>query len=235
MIICKEHRVVFVAIPKTGTRSTYGILKKYFKGKLYKEHYDVVPAKYKNYFKFTTIRNPYARAVSLWWSTCKRGNDKRGFIKESGGDSLELFLKFLISNKNSEKNATFHLLRTQSRYLKANKYDAILKMESLEEDFWNLKFINPVEKLRIIKERKAENKDVFPRANATFASTEKIANTQAYRKKINKPKILYRSNKWEHYMTPEIIKMINIIYADDFKMLKDYYKKIEPETWQTMN
>lgn len=73
MIISNKHKVVFVAIPKTGTRSVYNSLRNVFAGELYKEHHKVIPKEYRDFFKFTIVRNPYDRIVSVWWATTHRG------------------------------------------------------------------------------------------------------------------------------------------------------------------
>jgi hypothetical protein len=130
MIISKKHKYVFVAIPKTGTRTIYSILKGQYDGHLFKEHYEYVPEKFKDFFKFTIVRNPYERAVSLWWSTCKRDNRRR-YPEIIGSSELIDFFKWLnMSNVN--KGVGSEILRTQAYY---SKFDKILYTEILESDF----------------------------------------------------------------------------------------------------
>ena len=50
MIFSKEHKFVFVAIPKTGTRSVYNIMQKNYGAVRYQEHYKFIPDEYKDYY-----------------------------------------------------------------------------------------------------------------------------------------------------------------------------------------
>lgn len=138
MLVCNKHRIVFLAIPKTGTRTIYDVLKTHFDGVLYKEHLSTMPAKYKKYKSFTIVRNPYDRAVSQWWSTCKRGNDKRKFIeamsKHGWDNTLTNFLR--LAKRDSIIRGK-RVLTPQYEYLN-NRVDHLLRFENLKEDFYNL-------------------------------------------------------------------------------------------------
>ena len=102
MIISHRHKFVFIPIPKTGSTSIRNILSEYNcvtptgdnksllyhhtsadRAKLYfhEQQYvlDRLPVResdwvWDNYFKFTFVRNPFARLVSQYIYTCKLGN-----------------------------------------------------------------------------------------------------------------------------------------------------------------
>lgn len=76
MFICENHKVVFVAVPKIATRIIYEVLEKYYDGKLYDEHYQIIPRCYKKFFSFTIIRNPYNRAYSDYWHACQKNKTR---------------------------------------------------------------------------------------------------------------------------------------------------------------
>jgi hypothetical protein len=197
MIISKINKYVFVAIPKTGTRAVYKILKDKFGGELHKEHYHTVPEYAQDYFKFTIVRNPYERAISLWWSVCKRQHIKGGsykFTKAANTTDLVEFLTWLNKKEIIEGSGS-ELSRTQSDYLKKTKFDKLLYTESLSENLREIELFKDIETL--------------PLLNDTFTVTP------------NNP--LARNN-WKTYMTTEVIKLINSCYTEDFELLPKYKK-----------
>jgi len=142
MIVSKKHEFIFVAIPKTGTRTIYSILKGQYEGQKVKEHHPDVPEKFKDFFKFTIVRNPYERAVSLWWSTCKRDN-RRPYTDIIGSSEILDFFTWL-NKPNQNRGTGSEILRTQALYLKKTKFDKILYTESLEADFKSIPMFSKV-------------------------------------------------------------------------------------------
>jgi hypothetical protein len=138
MIISHKHRVVFIAVPKTGTRTIQSNLTKNYAGQLYGgEHNTVVPASSKSYFTFLVKRNPYDRFISMWWATCQREGNKYVPFKSIGKDNPLALAKWMQKTNKKSK-----LLTRQSEYHKENRIDAILDFESLEEDFNKLPFVS---------------------------------------------------------------------------------------------
>jgi hypothetical protein len=118
-------KIVFVAIPKTGTRSVVDYLEEHFNARKAKgthTHSSDIPARLKNHYSFTIVRNPFDRMVSYWWSTCKRP----GSPKRMG------FETFLLQEG----------LRGgfQYPYFKLNRFDKVIRYENLERDFMKLPF-----------------------------------------------------------------------------------------------
>lgn len=200
MIVSEKHKFVFIAIPKTGTRSIYKILKEKYEGFLYREHFKEVPKEYKKYYKFTTIRNPYDRFISMWWSTCKRksllNKNKSGSnFKELAGsaDPLDL-LNFMINTDYKGRGS--ELFSRQTDFIKSNKIDKIIKFENLNQEFNSLPFVN-------------ENINL-PVLNSTKSKSNNTLNP--------------RHTDYNYYLNKDIIHMINEYYKDDFNLL-NYDKK----------
>lgn len=204
MIYSNKHKFIFTAIPKTGTRSIYQILKGNYSAELYKEHYNLIPKEYKNYYSFTIVRNPYDRFISMWWSTCKRQPDKNrkasagsNFIELAGSNKAVDLLRYMNNNKYTDRGS--ELFSKQADYLKNNRFDKILYSETLNSDFKTLPFL--------------ENTIELPIINTT---------TSIWGNNI----IARKSNPFEYIDSQEILDLINNYYKEDFEILTNY-KKIE--------
>tara|TARA_Y100000389_G_scaffold95188_1_gene91842 strand:+ start:483 stop:1088 length:606 start_codon:yes stop_codon:yes gene_type:complete len=200
MIYSDKHKVVFIAIPKTGTRSVYNTMQKNYGAVLYKEHHNKIPEKYKDYYSFTIVRNPYDRFISTWWSIFMRDGDLiKGKASKSirscvKGSDIKVFMSWLLKG-----NSTNHaILKKQSDYLN-NNFDMILTNESLNDDFKKLHFINSAHSL--------------PNINSTTSVWG--ANTKA-----RNPDIFT-------YIDQELLEMINEHYAEDFYNLPQYKQIFE--------
>jgi hypothetical protein len=95
-----------------------------------------VPDAYKNYYTFTTIRNPYDRLVSAWWSTTQRGHDRYNYKKQLGEDTS--FLNF-CKNLHRYVDKPMPHAAPQSRWLD-NKIDKVIRYENLNEEWLKLPF-----------------------------------------------------------------------------------------------
>lgn len=149
MIISHPHRFAFISTMKCATNSlTHALLTRYqgvMPGGLHERRMDWVPA---GYFTFSVCRNPYTRAISLWWSTCMRHDlDRYGFRKACADpDSLAGFMRWLVGLQSLPHD----LLLTQSQWHRHTRIDRFLKVEQLEAEFDALPFVQPGEKLAMI-------------------------------------------------------------------------------------
>jgi len=136
MIISEKNKIAFIAIPKTGTRSVYDILKREFEGIQLQDHKTIVPQEYVDYYSFTIVRNPYDRLVSAWWSTTQRGDDRYGYIKDLNGDAS--FLNYCRNLKRFENKRIPHLM-PQCNWFN-NKIDKAIRYENINEEWLDLPF-----------------------------------------------------------------------------------------------
>ena len=68
MHVSRRHRFVYIGIPRTASKSMFQWLSENFESENVGGHHDsIVPAEFEDYFVFTTVRNPYDRAVSGWF------------------------------------------------------------------------------------------------------------------------------------------------------------------------
>ena len=68
MIISHVHRYVYIAIPRTGSKSMNRWLMDHYDGEWVGYHHDWrVPATADGYLVFTIVRNPYEKVVSGWY------------------------------------------------------------------------------------------------------------------------------------------------------------------------
>lgn len=139
MIVSEKGRFVFVSMPKAGTRSMYAALSKRYGGRRLKGHHhrNDVPLKFRGWFTFSICRNPYDRAVSLWWSTCKRPGDRYGFLKASGGHTFEPFIRWLVDNWQKTHQP---MAQPQHTWLKPVRLDRVLRFERLPDEVQALPF-----------------------------------------------------------------------------------------------
>lgn len=68
MHVSRTYRFVYIGIPRTASKSMYQWLSQNFGSESIGGHHDyLVPHEFEDYFIFTTVRNPYDRAVSGWF------------------------------------------------------------------------------------------------------------------------------------------------------------------------
>jgi len=163
MFVCREQKILFLAIPKTGTRSIYDFLSRYFLGSKYKEHCYEIPLEFAEFFTFCVVRNPYDRAVSQWWSTCMRAGDQYQYldkIRKMGlTNSLSSFLKVIEVHGWGMERGPLRVALPQNVYARNNP-NRILRFETLESDFRTLPFVEEgmtLGMLNTTKERRIHN------------------------------------------------------------------------------
>ncbi|MCA8988635.1 MAG: sulfotransferase family 2 domain-containing protein, partial [Planctomycetaceae bacterium] len=146
MVISPKLKYAFVSTVKGGTNSLYELLTSRYEGIRYGDFHCVdvsqIPA---DWFLFTTCRNPFDRAVSIWWSTCMRGKDRyqfRQFCPDP--DSFEAFCEWAADVQSILHRFTEpqqQLLIPQTARHGQIPFNTIMRMESLDEDFAALPFV----------------------------------------------------------------------------------------------
>lgn len=143
MIISDKHRFIFMCIPKTATMMMEQILKPYggvyHNGQPWARHPNRISSQYKDYFTFCMIRNPYSRAVSLWFSAITSYPKFKYGIVETYGKEFMPFLEMLTTPR---VNGQFNGLPmvSMSSFLENVKIDSFLRFENLRKDIVNLPF-----------------------------------------------------------------------------------------------
>ena len=143
MIVSDRYQFVFVSTPKCCTNTMYEVLPKHFKGAriLPGFHRTAVPPRYRQYFTWTIIRNPYARAVSIWYSTTVRatgGSAQRYGYEAIGSTSFERFLEWLLTRPGELAQRSLDV--PQAVWLVPCRIDRHLRLESLADELRSLPF-----------------------------------------------------------------------------------------------
>lgn len=143
MMIGNSPPFVFTGITKTATQTMFAVLSRYYGGRLddnVNAHSVEIPEYARDRFTFTVCRNPYDRAVSLWWSTTQIPDevkfDRYGFRAACPNpDDFTAFARWLATDAPEHE-----LTRTQAAHVAGVRLDAVLRFESLAEDFNRLPF-----------------------------------------------------------------------------------------------
>lgn len=146
MVISPTLKYAFVSTVKGGTNSLYQVLIEQFQGQRYGDfHCNDISQTERDWFLFTTCRNPYTRAVSVWYSTCMRGKDRYYFRQMCPNpDSFEVFAEWaylMQSQLHRLSEAQQMLLMPQAVRHAGIPFHRILKLESLETEFARLPFV----------------------------------------------------------------------------------------------
>lgn len=132
-----------MCIPKTATMMMEKVLQpyggKYHTGKPWHRHPNKIPDKYKDYFVFCTVRNPYSRAISLWFSAIKSYPKFDYCIVKPYGKKLMPFLRMLVSKKVGGNFGGLPMI-SMSKFLDKVRVNHFLRFENLSEDITTLPF-----------------------------------------------------------------------------------------------
>ena len=156
MIVSDEYKFVYYDIPKTGSVSLDNYFRKNYNGYYSVSPFNFLPNKRgrvkhnrdapkgkEDFIKIASVRDPYERAVSMYFFTRKiiRELQQRGAKINLPGYSISYnfdeFLDFLNSN---EKNNDIMLRSSQTDYMSHEKSYHVLHLESLEDDLKKLPF-----------------------------------------------------------------------------------------------
>lgn len=196
MIVSNKNKYLFISIPKTGTHSMYELLQAEFDGVRHGGyHCPTVPDDADDYFKFCTVRNPYAKLASAWSYISSPNGKYYSQVENKVGDvNLVSLLKWCIDVGDQivthhERSFTiagvlmpfyvYHGVR-----LGGVKLDAMIQIEHATKQFNQLPFV-------------------------TKHTTVPLVHTA----RINPG-----YTEWHKICTPEVIELVNELYGPDFEL-----------------
>lgn len=136
-----KHRCIFIHIPKAaGTSVSWTLFDKGSRHVPWFRYYQANPVKYRNYFKFAFVRNPWDRVVSSFFFLKRGGmapHDKR-WAEEHLADFPD-FSSFVKGWVNEENIHTWMHFQPQYHFI-CNEQDRVMvdfvgRMENINEDF----------------------------------------------------------------------------------------------------
>ena len=152
------------------------------------------------HYVFASVRNPYERVVSLWWSTCRTNGDYYGW-RQHCPDPVTMIGWIMSKEWQKIEDKQFaertppwsNLLHTMHEWTVGLKLDGLLRFETLDEDFKKLPFYKGVPAQLPVVNRKAN---------------------------------VSQRPAMESFMTPEFVEAVNVWCEKDFDVFG--YKMRKP-------
>lgn len=149
MIVSMQNEWLFISMPKTGTHSMYELLKSSFGGTQLEGpyHRTEVPSECIDFFKFTTVRHPFSRTVSIWNSLTRVEPYRSIYLPALGSNEFSVFVDHLINDRlNSIPTGKGKaLLTSQTSWLSGISCDRYLRIERIDDEFKDLPFTKKIE------------------------------------------------------------------------------------------
>lgn len=139
MSICHKKKIIFIHPSKCAGKSIEHVLFGFRKMQksIHRTINDYDDEKLKSYFKFSIVRNPYDRFVSLYFDS-KNRVEKDKWENKNFKDFVQYHYNFY--KKNNKKfiresmSNVFNIVSIDNKVA----VDKILKFENLEEDYYNM-------------------------------------------------------------------------------------------------
>jgi hypothetical protein len=134
VIISEKYKLVFITTPKSGSHTGFRLMETYFEPKPTSfNHSIVVPEKYKNYGKFTLVRNPYERFCALFHACVI--NDKKKFVPGNARQNILEYAKWMAKCSYHKNYIRKDLTAPQYQWHENSKDLLYIKIEQAQEIF----------------------------------------------------------------------------------------------------
>lgn len=132
--ISPEHKFMWFRVAKVGSTTIKSVFRKNHVSMPFKsEHYKYHPARFKHFFKFAFVRNPWDRVVSCYCQKVEEKNPNWAFYYgECFDKGFEYFVDFI--KKKDLRTADRHI-RLQTKLVPCSECDFIGHLENFEADF----------------------------------------------------------------------------------------------------
>jgi sulfotransferase famil protein len=150
--ISKKHKFLWFRVAKVGSTSIKAVFKdNQVELPIKSEQFTFNPTKYKEYFKFAFVRNPWDRVVSCYSQKVENKNPKWAFYYgECFDKGFDYFVDFI--DKKDLHTADRHI-RLQTELIPVQEVDFIGRLESFNQD------LNTVLRFIGLKEKKIPKKN----------------------------------------------------------------------------
>lgn len=157
MLISNQNKVIFLLNPKCASTSLRKLFEHTFcdafdfKGHSYNlnECQHKLVDKIKNYYIYVSVRNPYERLVSRWWTI--RDNSKGKLnnlaIIWKGKRGILSFGEYLKLIKEKYQNAEYHTM-CQYHWANDSRINKIIRYESLQKDTVLIPYFKHIKKFQ---------------------------------------------------------------------------------------
>lgn len=188
----REPRWWYMEIPRTGTTTIDRGLRRVFPHAvgIYQKHWPILPPiEFSAATSIVSIRNPYSRAVSCWQFFTRPGE-----ISFVDWLRQQQDCRFVDRYIEARPQAFWYTLRP--------RWNAVIRQESLDDDFWNT-----VKK--IDAQIKPDYLERFNDINGPWVNRVQVR--------------VKRDRPWQAYYDSETIDLVQRVYSEDFRVLAEYY------------
>jgi hypothetical protein len=162
MIIHYARRWVYLGVPKTGSTTMHLLLSRppfggedvYGMGN--EQHRMEIPPGCDDYLTFATVRDPIARAMSLYRQFHKAHRDL------PGGSSFPEFVACVLHGEEHRRRYGRFFCATQAEWLRGLRVDRVLRLEHLRDDLERLGLVDEPFELPRANVSRVELPDIDP-------------------------------------------------------------------------
>lgn len=136
MIISHTDEVIFITTPKSGSHSGFKLMEKYFGVAINFNHNREIPSKYRNYFSFTFVRNPYERFCALYHACVI--NDSKAFVPAKAKKSILNYADWMYHMTLHHTYPREDLCAAQHYWHRKSRINKYIQIENAEEELKEL-------------------------------------------------------------------------------------------------